>query len=212
MIRSRDIVFLLTPAIVVAIFAFITIYTQYQPVYEPQLLNNQNQELNFVQIYPQDPILGSLKAPTEIVSFEDMGCSRCQEQMNILNQIIKENPGKLRIIWKSLDVTKFPYSSDTAHSYAYCANKQGKFAEFENEVYKSGNIDDNSLQNYAVSLKLDNAILSDCLKSDEVTQYKKRNEQLAENLGITKVPTIFINNKIVQEPVTLEGWKELLSI
>lgn len=214
MIRNRDIIFLLAPAILVAIFAFITIYTQYEPIYESQVLDptKQSDMLDFVPIYSQDPIIGDKKAAKTIIAFEDMGCLRCQEQMKILQQIIDEDPTKLKIIWKSLDVTQFPHSSETAHSYAFCANKQGKFSDFEKEVYDSGNIDRNSILAHASNAKLNNELLETCLSSSELTQHKAKNKQLAETLNINTVPTIFINNEIIQEPVTLEGWKALLSL
>jgi protein-disulfide isomerase len=212
MIKNKSVIFILILAIAFASFALFVNIVKYKPIYGEETSNKEEEKLDFVPIFSEDPILGNKNAPKTIIAFEDFGCTRCKDQMDIFRQLMEEYPNQVKIIWKSLDSTKFPYSSELAHSYAYCANEQDKFAEFEKIVFESENISEESLKMYALDADLDKTKLTDCLSSERPKNYKEKNEQLADTIGIYSIPTIFINNKSVQEPLTLEGWKALLSL
>ena len=211
--KIKNLIFLLIPAIAVAGFALFLSISQYEPTYaEPASNQNKTENVTFAAIFPEDPIMGNLKAPKTIVAFEDFGCGRCRDQMKTFNELLEKYPNQVKIIWKSLDVTRFPYSSELAHSYAYCANTQKKFTEFKNNLLTLENIDEDNLKTGATLTELDKSLLDNCLKSEEVKIYKEKNRQLATTLGVNTVPTIFIDNKAIQEPLTLEGWEALLSL
>lgn len=211
MVKIKNFIFLLIPAIAVAGFALFLSISQYQPIYQKiDAKKNEKEKINSIVIFSNDPILGSLKAPKTIIAFEDLGCGRCREQMKIFDELLTKYPGQVKIIWKSLDVTRFPYSSNLAHSYAYCANNQNKFSEFKNNLLELENINEESLKISATKTGLDKNLLTTCLQSEEIKNYKEKNYQLASILNITDVPTIFINDKSIQEPLTIEGWQSLL--
>lgn len=213
MVKTKNFIFLLIPAIAVAGFALFLSISQYEPTYP----NTEEKTLQpfdklKVAIFSNDPILGNLKSPKTIIAFEDFGCGRCREQMKIFDELLTKYPNQIKIIWKSLDVTRFPYSSELSHSYAYCANSQNKFSEFKNNLLNLENIDKDSLKITATQTGLDKNLLDTCLQSEEIKNYKEKNRQLAIMFGIDAVPTIFIDNKSIQEPLTLEGWENLLSL
>ena len=209
--KIKNLIFLLIPAIGIAVFALFLSISQYQPTYEKTVIA-QKENINFAAKFPEDPILGNLKAPKEIIAFEDFGCGRCREQMKVFDALLTKYPTQVKIIWKPLDATQFPYSSELAHSYGYCANAQKKFPEFKNNLLNLEDISEDSLKISASQAGLDKNLLNICLQSDEVKNYKEKNRQLAAMLGIKDVPTIFINNKAIQEPLTLAGWETFLSL
>lgn len=211
--KIKNLIFLLIPAIAVAGFALFLSISQYEPTYKkPSSEQKEEEKINFAAIFPADPILGNLKNPKTIIAFEDLGCGRCREQMKIFDELLTKYPTQIKIIWKSLDVTRFPYSSELAHSYAFCANAQKKFSEFKTNLLNLENTGETSLKTAASQTALDKNLLDNCLLSEEVKKYKEKNQQLAGMLDIQAVPTIFINNKSIQEPLTLEGWESLLSL
>lgn len=212
MLKIKNFILLLVPAIIVAGFALFLSISQYEPLYPKINEDKKENANNIVAIFSDDPILGNPKAPKTLIAFEDFGCIRCREQMKVFDELLTKYPNQVKIIWKSLDATKFPYPAELAHSYAFCANKQNKFAEFKTNLLTLENIDENSLKISATQTALDKNSLDNCLQSEEVVKYKEKNRQLGVLLGFNDVPTIFINNKSIQEPLTLEGWQALLSL
>lgn len=214
--KTRYLLFIFLPAILIVAFALFIRLIQYEPLYPNyDKIREQTKNisaLDFIPIFPEDPILGSKKAAKTIIAFEDLGCSRCTEQMKIFQELTNSYPNKIKVIWKGLSVTRFPQSSEDAHKYAYCANKQNMFAEFENLILESNSISPNSLLNISRQANLNETELSQCLSSGEYEIYNEKNEQLARSLGIGSVPTIFIDNQIIQDPLTIDGWKTILSI
>ena len=210
MIKTKTIILIMIPAITMAAFALFLGISQYEPIYEKT--NNNKNALDFIPIFSEDLIIGRKNAAKTIITFEDFGCDSCQTQMQIFNELTIKYPTEVKIILKTLDITAFPQSSAIIHSYAYCANQQGKFIDFEKEFLKIENIDLDSIKNYASLVKLDIIELEKCLNADEQKQSKEKNAELARVLQIQSVPTTFINNEAVQEPLTLDGWKSLLSI
>ncbi len=210
--RIRNILLIFIPAIIVATFAFFVSFIQYQP--DKIVYNDPNklEALNIVPIFNEDIILGDRKAPKEIISFEDLGCSRCQGQMQIFEDLLNKYPGKVKIILKTLNVTTFPFASDEAHKYLFCANAQNKFYEFRNALLEAGQLDSDTIKSVSNTIGLNNESLQECLNSEELTNYIQKNEALAKQLGIESVPTTFIDDKVIQEPLNLAGWEALLSL
>jgi len=211
MIKTRSVILMLSAAITVAALAFFISVKRYEPLYEDR--QNKDASSNSIKILSEDPILGNKEASTAIIAFEDMGRGRYREQMRIFYQLLDQYPNQIKIIWKSLDITQFPYSSELAHSYAYCANQQNKFTEFEKIILDNDDISENSLKNYAAEAGLERNALADCLLlSPEIANYKEINKQLAAELGIKEIPTVFIKNEMIDKPLTMEGWLEILSM
>ena len=121
--------------------------------------------------------------------------------------------GKVKIIWKGLPVSQFPYPSKLVHTYAYCANKQGKFEGFKNYAFTNfANLSEASLEHIAEEIELDNKKLTECLEASETELYIENTKQIAQILNIQAVPTFFINNRQINQPSTQDGWKTLLNL
>ncbi|MEK7084106.1 MAG: thioredoxin domain-containing protein, partial [Patescibacteria group bacterium] len=128
MLKTRHIIFIFLPAILIAGFALFIQIVQYRSANEAE-----NPETASIQIpvFPDDPILGDKKAGITVIAFEDFGCPGCKDQSDIFNELLDKYPGKIKIIWKGLPVTRFPFSTRRTNEYAFCANRQGKFSAFK---------------------------------------------------------------------------------
>jgi len=210
--RIRTSLFLFVPAIAVAVFALFVSFIQYQP--KKILYNDPNrlEILNIVPIFNEDIILGNLKAPKTIIAFEDLGCARCQDQMEMFEELLTKFPDKIKIILKTLNVTTFPESSAESHQYLFCAYKQNKYKEFKDALFVEKLLDTNSLKYVSEIIELDAQKLEECLAGAEVANYTQKNEEMAKNLMIESTPTIFVDNKIIQEPLNITGWETILSL
>lgn len=215
--KTSKLILVLIPAILIAILALFIRFIQYQPLVPRELINKgqTNSQVTSIQIpiYSDDPILGDKKAPITLIAFEDFGCEHCRVLSIVFDQLLEAYPGKVKIIWKGLSVTKYPYSTETAHQYAFCANRQGKFAEFNKFAFANYNqLTKTTLDIISTNLKLNESKLADCLTSAEVMDYNLKNEMLGMALNIQAVPTIFLNNKQINPPTDLAGWQAVLGL
>ena len=203
------------PAIIIASFALFVRVIQYQPLY-PKVENHQDQNntTNFnIPIYSEDPILGNKKAGKTIMAFEDFACEGCKLQFTLLDQLLLKHPNKIKIIWKGLPVSKFPHPSETAHNYAFCANEQGKFIDFQKLAFTNSNNLSTEILNIIIDkIDIKESKFKKCLESENPKNYITKTEQLGMLLNIQSVPTIFFNNKQIETPTTLEGWETLLKL
>ncbi len=213
MIKTKHLIFVFLPAIFLVSLVFFIRVTQYEPLYEKQNPKKESPTEIFIPIFKEDPLLGKKNAINTVVVFEDLACEACQQQIKTLRQIIKENPNKLKVIVKNLSVTQFPHPSETAHIYAYCANQQDKYDEFEEAVYTTeGRLDTPTMETIATIINLDSTALQTCLNSGKAEEYQAKVETLARDLGIQAVPEAFLKNTRVTPNLTKEGWAGLLGL
>ncbi len=215
MIRSKTLILVFLPAIVIASFALFIRVIQYQPLYpDVESYVERGEDSNFnIPIYPEDPIIGSKKAGKTIIAFEDFACEGCKIQFTLLEQLLSKHPNKIKIIWKGLPVSKFPHQSEVAHNYAFCANEQNKFDEFQKLAFTNNdNLSTNILDLIVDQIDIKQSKFKTCLESENPKNYITNTEQLGLLLNIQSVPTIFINNKQAETPTTIEGWETLLKL
>jgi len=210
--KSKQILLIFIPAIALAGFALFASFIQYQP--KRIVFNDPNklESLNIVPIFKEDIIIGNLNSPKTIIAFEDLGCSRCQDQMKIFDELQNKYPNKIKIILKTLDVTQFPFPSKEAHQYLFCSNEQNKLNEFKKIILENNELDTNSLKSFSQAVQLNTENLNNCLTSNNTLNLLQKNEDLAIRLDIESVPAIFIDNKVIQEPLNITGWESLLSL
>ena len=145
------------------------------------------------------PILGDINAPVTMVEWGDYQCTFCYKFHQNTLSIIKEDfidTGKVRVIFRD-----FPLNgpdSVLAAEAAHCANNQGKYWQYHDELYtnwggeRTGWITRESLNKFAdiVNLNLDefNACLDDHTYQDMVmAQYEHGQE-----IGIDATPSFLI--------------------
>ncbi len=144
-----------------------------------------------------DPILGNPGAPLSLVAFMDIGCAECKKLHRTLVDFVNRHPEDARLIWKDApEQTLFIKDTVPAHTAAYCASKQGKFWAYLDVImadkkYRS----QNDLAAAAEALKLDIGAWQTCLKNPATEPRIQAGRVLAQQLGATKVPVIFVNNK-----------------
>ncbi|HBU07115.1 MAG TPA: hypothetical protein DEB09_03440 [Candidatus Magasanikbacteria bacterium] len=216
MYKNKYAILIIIPAILIAGFALYVRILQYEPLF-PSLKEIEAQEdklkTNIIPIYKEDPVVGNKKAKNQIIMFEDFGCEACEYQMELLKELLVKHPDSLNIIWKGLSVSTFPYSTEMAHAYAYCANEQNKFSQFKDQAFANfDNLSTDTLNNISKTIALNETKTSQCITSNQWKLYMNKNTALAQLLNIQSVPTIFINNVQTKNPQTLEEWEAILNL
>lgn len=159
---------------------------------------NSDTERAKINIFPGDPILGDPKTQITIVEFTDFQCGYCKlfaEQIlpKIIDKYIKT--GKAKFISK--DFTIKGEGSVSAAIAANCANEQGKFIAYHNNLYslqgKKGGFSKDNIMAIAQDLNLNIYKFNSCLGNGNIRKDVDQDTKEGKLAGVTGTPTVFIN-------------------
>jgi protein-disulfide isomerase len=140
------------------------------------------------------PSRGPAAAPVTIVMFSDFQCPACSATDPILQKVMADYPGKIHFVLRDFPLTSLHENAYRAALAAAAANKQGKFFEYIDILYKNQSaLDDASLLKYATQLGLNASQFELDFKSDATAAEVKKDIADGESYHITGTPTIFIN-------------------
>ena len=153
------------------------------------------------------PVIGSPFAPITIIEWGDYQCTFCYRfHQTSLDYILNEyvETGKVKLVFKD-----FPLNgpdSVLAAEATYCADDQGNYWEYHNELYnnwggeKTGWITRESLEKFAKSVDLELEKFNLCLDEHKYRQKVLDLEKFGRDIGINATPSflIFNDNKIIK--------------
>lgn len=145
----------------------------------------------------EDNILGNPGAPLTLILFSDFVCADCQQKYSLLTEFVKNHPQAARLFIKySPEPSLFFKPNNLAYRGALCANQQNKFWDYNDMLIQIKNPNNqNELVRKIKDLKINIAIWQNCLNDQTTEQKTAAAVALSQTLGITKVPTIYVNNK-----------------
>lgn len=165
-------------------------------------------------IHPTDPIRGLANAPLTIIEFADFTCSHCADVEPILAGLQQQYGARLKIVWKDLPVLDRITRSRSLHIAARCAQRQGKFWEYHDALFRNVVVerDDRTLLAIANGLGLNTERFAMCLADAAVGAAVAADEREARGLGITATPTLFVNGERLDGEITLDAITSRLNI
>lgn len=153
------------------------------------------------------PIMGNPSAEITIVEWGDYQCTFCykfhQSTMNTIKQDFIET-GKVKLVFKD-----FPLNgpdSVLAAEAAYCAQDQGKYWQYHDELYnnwggeRTGWITRDSLDKFATTVNLDLKKFGKCLDDHKYLERVNQMYEFGKEIGIDATPSflVFSNEKIIK--------------
>ncbi len=139
------------------------------------------------------PSHGSADAPVTFVEFFDYGCPACLQMKPVIDQMLQENAGKARVVYKMYPLPKHPDSFGCAQA-ALAANAQGKFKAMHDMIFeKVGAQKKDDLRRYAEQLGLDMAKFDADLATTEPAI--KADMAEGEQNGVDGTPTLYMNGR-----------------
>jgi protein-disulfide isomerase len=137
-------------------------------------------------------MLGSQKAPVQLVEFADYECPYCQRVAPDVLKLQADLGDKIAFTFKDFPLQNHSRAEKAAEA-AQCASKQGKFWEFHDELFHSKELDVDQLKAQAEALHLNSAEFAKCLDSGEEASVVDRERKEGVRLGISGTPSFFIN-------------------
>ncbi|MBI5230389.1 MAG: DsbA family protein [Candidatus Magasanikbacteria bacterium] len=154
-------------------------------------------------ILVSDPTQGPQNAPVTIVEFADFRCPHCVETAEELKKIMTDNPGKIRLVWKDFPIIPPREESVRVHEAARCAQIQGEFWEYHDELFAHQNtLTENQLLASAVTVGLNSEQFQLCFTNKITQSLVERSFAEGENLKIDGTPTLYVNGKKWNLPLT----------
>ncbi|WP_314506632.1 Na+/H+ antiporter NhaA [uncultured Microbacterium sp.] len=144
----------------------------------------------------RDHVFGSPDAPYTIVEYGDFQCGFCLKASGSIQEVKNELGDDLRYVWRHAPLTAYHPNALAGAEAAEAASLQGKFFEFERGLFADQeNQRPSDIIRLARDLDLDVERFERDLTSPEVTGRVRDDMLDAEAMGITSVPTLFINGR-----------------
>ena len=188
---------------VVIVAAFFAFGSLNQPDIElqPAQIPQPSQEPISLSVFTANgsPVLGDPDAPITLVEFGDYQCFFCNKFFHDTEDSLITNyvsTGKVKIIFKDYTIIG-PDSVNAAHG-AHCADEQGMFWEYHDELYNNWDGENNgwasseNLLGFAVNVGLDAEKWNECMLSKNHQQTIVSSNNDARTLGLTGTPAFFV--------------------
>jgi protein-disulfide isomerase len=150
-----------------------------------------------VKTLPTDgsPSRGPDDAPVTIVEFADFECPHCREAVPLIDAVLAEHPGKVRVVYKSYTLP-FHVHGEPAARAAFSAGAQGKFWEMEHLLFeRQEHLEVEDLERCAQAVKLDVTKWKADMDSPSVKDRVARDRKLGEELKLKGTPTLYVNGR-----------------
>ncbi|MGA9060326.1 MAG: thioredoxin domain-containing protein [Terracidiphilus sp.] len=151
------------------------------------------------------PYRGSASKDLELVEFADFQCPHCKAAQANMDKLVVDYP-KARIVFENLPNQAAHPEAVTAAEYGACVSKlsgSSAFFQFAAAVFDGqdglATPDGATLTLNAAVAKagLDPAKVSACAATPEIKANVEASIQLAKDLGVNEVPTLFVNGRSV---------------
>lgn len=176
---------------------------------EPQVVNN------IPKTSENDVISGDKNAKVTIVEYADFQCPTCARYNPILKQVLEENQGRVKIIYRYFPLSGIHKNARISAQAAYAANKQNKFEEMKDELYNKQTswegVEDptDTFVAYAVAIGMDGDKFKEDMLSDAAKNAVVASENKAVGLGLQSTPTFILGNKSIF-PQNAQEFKDLI--
>ncbi len=153
------------------------------------------------------PVLGDPNAEITILEWGDYQCTFCykfhQNTLDIINDDFIKT-GKVKLVFR--DFTLNGPDSILAAEASYCAEDQGKYWQYHNELYnnwggeKTGWITRDSLDRFAITVKLNLPEFNTCLDEHKYQSRVITHYEFGREIGIDATPSflVFNDQKIIK--------------
>ncbi len=146
------------------------------------------------------PTRGSPMAQVTIVEFSDFECPYCGRAHPIVQQVLNEFEGRVRVVFKNFPLSAHPHAMSAARA-AVAAGNQGKFWEMHDLLFEHQRpLEDEDIERYAEQLELNMDRFRADMASPETQRRIEADKEEGQRVGVEGTPTFFIDGRHFQEP------------
>ena len=147
----------------------------------------------------EGPARGAAGAPVTMILFADFQCPYCAQLVPVLSQVLASRPHDVRLVYRHLPLESLHPLAAGAALGAACAERQGRFWEMYDALFANPKqLAPEALRATAVSLGADGAAYDACLTDPATQQRSDRDVAVADDIGLSGTPALFINGRLLR--------------
>jgi protein-disulfide isomerase/uncharacterized membrane protein len=140
---------------------------------------------------------GPERAPVSLVLFSDFQCPHCATLATTVRRVRERFPKEVSLAFLHGPLEAHDRAEPAAVA-AECAAEQGRFREYHDLLFgEPGELDDAALVAHAKALGLDLGAFDACRRGSAAAERVRANRRQAQSLGISSMPSLFLNGRIV---------------
>ncbi|MEZ4750123.1 MAG: vitamin K epoxide reductase family protein [Bdellovibrionota bacterium] len=178
-----------------------------------------------IPISPEDASMGSSNAPIKIVEFSDFECPHCRKAAFTLHTALKPLGNQVQFVFKH-----YPLDSDCNPELQYqlhpkacklaklaeCARRKERFWQYHDKLFLelAGDKGLPAWEKIVASLSgiLSSSEVDACLSNPSVLKAVKDNIEDGRKLDLKGTPSVYVNGRLVEIPLTVETLKRLVEL
>jgi protein-disulfide isomerase len=123
--------------------------------------------------------------------------------------VLEKNPKTVKIVFKNFPIRSHKFAIKAAVA-ALAADRQGKFWEFHDELFKDYNkLNEEKVQEIAAKLKLDETQFEKDRQDPLLMEQLKYDYNEGIRVGVRSVPSVFVNGRKLKDR-SLKGFQALI--
>lgn len=161
------------------------------------------------------PRIGPADAKVKVQIYGDFQCPACRAAEPALKLVIDKYQDRVAFIWKDFPLMTIHPNARAAANAAWCANAQGMFWTYHDELYAQQNawaslrsLDD-AFVGYAKGLGLDETTFRGCFQNRAYDEKVMTGVNEGTRNAVDRTPTYFINNERVFGMTPAEWYEKI---
>lgn len=190
---------------------------EYQRAQQEQQRQAQRQVLERMtadvdQFIGQSPTLGATDRKIVLVEFSDFQCPFCAQAHNVLKTFMEQQGDRVTLVYKHFPLTEIHPEALPAATASWAAQQQGQYWAFHDALFAQQQaLGEERYGEIARSLGLDMAKFNRDRTSPEALTAVNQDRALAIQLGLRGTPSLFLNGRPIELPLTVEKLEALIA-
>jgi len=156
------------------------------------------------------PARGPANAPIEMIEFSDFQCPFCLKANPTVNQVLSAYGDRIRFVYRHYPLPNHPNARPAAEA-AQCANEQGKFWPYHDQLFaRGGRLSDAELKTAAGEVGLDAAAFDRCVATHKYKADVDADIAAGDEAGVTGTPAFYINGRMLTGAQPFETFKRVI--
>jgi protein-disulfide isomerase len=142
-----------------------------------------------------------------VATFNDFQWPYCARLAPELEQVLEKYPNQVKLVYKNFPLRNHTFAMQAAIA-ALAAEKQGKFWEFHDLLFKNYNhLNEQKVKEIAQQLNLDMEKFEKDRKDPQIRAMINKDLAEGNRVGVRGTPTIFINGRLLRNR-SMGGFQE----
>jgi protein-disulfide isomerase len=155
------------------------------------------------------PVFGKKDSKIVVVEFSDFECPACLRAFETVQKLKKDFGGKIKFQYRHFPLVRIHPHAMGAAIAAVCAQKEGKFWEFHDALFKNQRqLNEDDLKKYAQKIGLKK--FDDCFKDPATKKAVEVDMNEAERVGVGSTPTFILNGKPISGAPPYDMFKQMI--